>query len=193
MSWRRDQIPPEDPNVASVEEILEPAASRSEGEVPRRDGRLVVTHAAWLCAATHEMTPPRTPPRTRAPRPVVTQPEVSTRAAARVAEGSISQSANGTDNADLGDVGCAVVRLMLLPVRIHGQPCSGDVKTLGLPWRSSNQVEDEQDDVLGTRRLRTTCGGLTPPRRPGLSSRRPRRRLPAQRRPAQGSSGRARP
>jgi hypothetical protein len=46
----RSQIPPEDPNVARVEEILEAAASRSAGEVQRRDGRVVVTHAVWLCA-----------------------------------------------------------------------------------------------------------------------------------------------
>ena len=50
MFSRRGHTPPEDPSVAPVEEILEAAASRSVGEVPRRDGRLVVTHAVWLCA-----------------------------------------------------------------------------------------------------------------------------------------------
>ena len=50
MLTRRRQPPPEDPSVAPVEEILEAAASRSAGEAPRRDGRLVVTHALWLCA-----------------------------------------------------------------------------------------------------------------------------------------------
>jgi hypothetical protein len=50
MSSRGDRTPPEDPSVAPVEEILEAAASRAEGEVPRRNGRLVVTHAVWLCA-----------------------------------------------------------------------------------------------------------------------------------------------
>lgn len=46
----RGQPPPEDPSVGPVEEILEATASRSTGEAPRRDGRLVVTHAIWLCA-----------------------------------------------------------------------------------------------------------------------------------------------
>jgi len=50
MFSRRSQPPPEDPSVAAVEEILHAAASRSGGEAPRRDGRLVVTHAIWLCA-----------------------------------------------------------------------------------------------------------------------------------------------
>lgn len=47
---RRDQPPPDERRVAAVEKILEGAASRSGGEAPRRDGRLVVTHAVWLCA-----------------------------------------------------------------------------------------------------------------------------------------------
>ena len=47
---RRGQSSSEDPNVVPVEEILEAAATRSVGEPPRRDGRLVVTHAVWLCA-----------------------------------------------------------------------------------------------------------------------------------------------
>ena len=46
----RGHTPPEDPSVAQVEEILEAAASHSEGEERRRNGRLVVTHAVWLCA-----------------------------------------------------------------------------------------------------------------------------------------------
>ena len=50
MFSRRGHTPPEDPSVAPVEEILEAAASRSVGEVARREGRLVVTHAVWLCA-----------------------------------------------------------------------------------------------------------------------------------------------
>lgn len=50
MCSRHGQPPPEDPSVAPVEELLEAAASRSIGEAPRRDGRLVVTHAIWLCA-----------------------------------------------------------------------------------------------------------------------------------------------
>ncbi|WP_203338767.1 hypothetical protein [Nocardioides limicola] len=50
MFSRRGQPPPEDPSVAPVEEILKAAASRSSGEVTRRDGRLIVTHAIWLCA-----------------------------------------------------------------------------------------------------------------------------------------------
>jgi hypothetical protein len=50
MFSRRRHTPPEDSSVAPVEEVLEAAASRSEGEVPRRDGRLAVTHAVWLCA-----------------------------------------------------------------------------------------------------------------------------------------------
>lgn len=51
MVTRRGGAPPlEDPSVAPVEEILEAAASRSSEEVPRRDGRLVVTYAVWLCA-----------------------------------------------------------------------------------------------------------------------------------------------
>lgn len=50
MFSRRGQSPPEDPSVAPVEELLEAAASRSEGEASRREGRLVVTHAVWLCA-----------------------------------------------------------------------------------------------------------------------------------------------
>jgi hypothetical protein len=50
MFSRRGHFPPEDPSVAPVEEILKAADSRSKGEVPRRDGRLVVTHAVWLCA-----------------------------------------------------------------------------------------------------------------------------------------------
>jgi hypothetical protein len=58
MSSRPGDTPPEDPSVAPVEEILEAAASRSGGEVPRRDGRLVVTHAVWLCACeTHYDSP----------------------------------------------------------------------------------------------------------------------------------------
>jgi hypothetical protein len=47
---RRGWVPPEDPSVAPVEEILEAAASRSGRQAERRDGRLVVTHAIWLCA-----------------------------------------------------------------------------------------------------------------------------------------------
>jgi hypothetical protein len=50
MLSRRGPPPPEDPSVAPVEEILEAAASRSVEQAPRRDGRLVVTHALWLCA-----------------------------------------------------------------------------------------------------------------------------------------------
>lgn len=50
MFSRRGHIPPEDPSVAPVEEILEAAASRSDQDVPRRDGRLFVSHAVWLCA-----------------------------------------------------------------------------------------------------------------------------------------------
>src|SRR5215210_2434938 len=50
MFSRHGRTPPEDPSVAPVEEILETAASRSEGDVQRRDGRLMVTHAVWLCA-----------------------------------------------------------------------------------------------------------------------------------------------
>lgn len=50
MFSRRRHTHPEDPSVAPVEEILEAAASRSQGEVSRRDGRLLVTHAVWLCA-----------------------------------------------------------------------------------------------------------------------------------------------
>jgi hypothetical protein len=50
MFSRRDPRPPEDPSVGAVEEILEAAATRSVGEASRRDGRLVVTHAIWLCA-----------------------------------------------------------------------------------------------------------------------------------------------
>ena len=46
----RSSPPPEDPAVAAVEEIVESAASRSGAEAPIRDGRLVVTHAIWLCA-----------------------------------------------------------------------------------------------------------------------------------------------
>ena len=45
-----DQPLPEDPSVASVEQILQTAASRSVDGPRRRDGRLVVTHAVWLCA-----------------------------------------------------------------------------------------------------------------------------------------------
>jgi len=40
----------EDPSVAAVEHILEATASLSAGAPPRRDGRLVVSHAIWLCA-----------------------------------------------------------------------------------------------------------------------------------------------
>ena len=36
--------------MAPVEHILEAAASRSIEEPHRRDGRVVVTHAIWLCA-----------------------------------------------------------------------------------------------------------------------------------------------
>lgn len=50
MFSRRGQRPPEDPSVAPVEELLDAAASRSTEEAPRRDGRVVVTHAVWLCA-----------------------------------------------------------------------------------------------------------------------------------------------
>jgi hypothetical protein len=50
MFSRRGHRPPEDPSVAPVEDILEAAASLSETEVVRREGRLVVTHAVWLCA-----------------------------------------------------------------------------------------------------------------------------------------------
>ena len=56
MSSRSDRTPPEDPSVAPVEEILEAAASRAEGEVPRRNGRMVVTHAVWLSRARRWMT-----------------------------------------------------------------------------------------------------------------------------------------
>lgn len=39
-----------DTSVAPVEEFLEAAASSASGEVSRRNGRLVATHAVWLCA-----------------------------------------------------------------------------------------------------------------------------------------------
>src|SRR4051812_7935330 len=42
--------PPEDPSVGPVEQILEAAASRSMEEPRRRDGRIVASHAIWLCA-----------------------------------------------------------------------------------------------------------------------------------------------
>ncbi|MGH8893239.1 MAG: hypothetical protein ACRDWY_08040 [Actinomycetes bacterium] len=50
MFSHRHAAPPEDPSVASVEEILEAAAFRTGGVATRRSGRLVVTHAIWLCA-----------------------------------------------------------------------------------------------------------------------------------------------
>jgi hypothetical protein len=50
MLSHRGQTPPEDPSVAPVELIFEAAASRSIEEPRRQDGRLVVTHAIWLCA-----------------------------------------------------------------------------------------------------------------------------------------------
>src|SRR6478609_4890994 len=50
MFSRRGQRSPDDPSVVPVEETLEAAASRSVEEAPRRDGRLVATHAVWLCA-----------------------------------------------------------------------------------------------------------------------------------------------
>lgn len=46
----RGRTPPADPSVAPAEIILEACASRSVGEPSRRDGRLLVTHAVWLCA-----------------------------------------------------------------------------------------------------------------------------------------------
>lgn len=52
-SWfhfRTPPKPPEDPSVALVEAILQAAASGSHQAVPHREGRLVVTHAVWLCA-----------------------------------------------------------------------------------------------------------------------------------------------
>ena len=51
--WQfRRSAPPdeEDPAIVAVEGILDAAASRRRSEVPRRDGRLVVEHALWLCA-----------------------------------------------------------------------------------------------------------------------------------------------
>lgn len=36
--------------MAPVEQILEATASRSVEQPPRRDGRIVVSHALWLCA-----------------------------------------------------------------------------------------------------------------------------------------------
>lgn len=50
MVSRRGTPSTQGPDVAPVERILEAAASRSVGDVERRDGRLVVTHAVWLCA-----------------------------------------------------------------------------------------------------------------------------------------------
>ncbi|MCO7237823.1 hypothetical protein [Aeromicrobium sp. CnD17-E] len=38
-----------DPSVGPVEELLDAAASRSSGEVERRAGRVVASHAIWLC------------------------------------------------------------------------------------------------------------------------------------------------
>ncbi len=38
-----------DPSVGPVEELLDAAASRTTGEVERRAGRVVVSHAVWLC------------------------------------------------------------------------------------------------------------------------------------------------
>ncbi|ALX05553.1 hypothetical protein AERYTH_13020 [Aeromicrobium erythreum] len=38
-----------DPSVGPVEELLDAAASRSTHETDRRAGRLVVSHAVWLC------------------------------------------------------------------------------------------------------------------------------------------------
>lgn len=38
-----------DPSVGPIEELLDAAASRSSGEVERRTGRVVVSHAVWLC------------------------------------------------------------------------------------------------------------------------------------------------
>lgn len=49
MAGRRYE-PPMDPSVAPVEELLEQMASRSSAEPTRRDGRLIVSHAVWLCA-----------------------------------------------------------------------------------------------------------------------------------------------
>jgi hypothetical protein len=42
--------PPEDPAVAAVEHILDAAAARTLTGPPKREGRLVVEHAVWLCA-----------------------------------------------------------------------------------------------------------------------------------------------
>ena len=58
MISRSSHPPHEEPRVAAVEEMLEAAASRSGGEAPRRDGRLVVTHAVWLCACEDLNEPP---------------------------------------------------------------------------------------------------------------------------------------
>lgn len=51
MSTRFGSLPPgEDPSVAPVEAILQKATSRTSEEAPRRNGRVVATHAIWLCA-----------------------------------------------------------------------------------------------------------------------------------------------
>jgi hypothetical protein len=58
MFSRHGHRPPEDPSVAPVEEILDAATAQADGEVPHRDGRLVVSHAVWLCACeTSEHSP----------------------------------------------------------------------------------------------------------------------------------------
>lgn len=43
-----------DPDVEPVEKMLDAAAARSRIEPVRRQGRLVVSHAVWLCACSAE-------------------------------------------------------------------------------------------------------------------------------------------
>lgn len=43
-------IPPVDPSVGPVEDLLDAAASRTTGATERRAGRVVASHALWLCA-----------------------------------------------------------------------------------------------------------------------------------------------
>lgn len=46
-----DLTPPrEDPDVAPVEQLLTAAAHRAAETPPLRDGRMIVSHAVWLCA-----------------------------------------------------------------------------------------------------------------------------------------------
>lgn len=51
-------LPREDPEVALVEQLLRAAALRARETPPLRNGRMVVSHAVWLCACETPDTSP---------------------------------------------------------------------------------------------------------------------------------------